>query len=138
MAVRDAVGDGVRIMVDATETWEANQTLQTGRTLRNGDSEWAFGRTRAALGTHPAGYAEVGRWQSSDVECASAWPITGRRGRAQIPRRMSTSEGRNAGGVCAACTMTAVKMIKPRPSLSRARSLWEQLVLTASAEGREA
>ena len=40
MAVREAVGDGVRILVDATETWEANQALQTGRALQDAGIHW--------------------------------------------------------------------------------------------------
>jgi L-alanine-DL-glutamate epimerase-like enolase superfamily enzyme len=40
MAVREAVGPDVRIMVDATETWELNQALQTGRALQDAGIHW--------------------------------------------------------------------------------------------------
>ncbi len=40
MAVREAVGADVRILVDATETWEINQALRTGRALQEVGIEW--------------------------------------------------------------------------------------------------
>ncbi len=39
-AVRQAVGEGIRIMVDATETWQANQALRTGRALQDAGIHW--------------------------------------------------------------------------------------------------
>ncbi len=39
-AVREAAGSGVRILVDATETWDVNQALQTGRALQEAGIEW--------------------------------------------------------------------------------------------------
>jgi L-alanine-DL-glutamate epimerase-like enolase superfamily enzyme len=39
-AVRDAVGPDIRILVDATETWEVNQALRTGRALQDAGIEW--------------------------------------------------------------------------------------------------
>jgi L-alanine-DL-glutamate epimerase-like enolase superfamily enzyme len=39
-AVREAVGEDVRILVDATETWEVNQALRTGRALQDAGIEW--------------------------------------------------------------------------------------------------
>jgi L-alanine-DL-glutamate epimerase-like enolase superfamily enzyme len=39
-AVQEAAGDGVRIMVDATETWEVNRALQTGRALQDAGIHW--------------------------------------------------------------------------------------------------
>ncbi len=39
-AVREVAGDGVRIMVDATETWETNQALQAGRALQDAGIHW--------------------------------------------------------------------------------------------------
>jgi L-talarate/galactarate dehydratase len=38
--VREAVGNNVRILVDATETWEVNRALQTGRALEEAGIEW--------------------------------------------------------------------------------------------------
>jgi L-alanine-DL-glutamate epimerase-like enolase superfamily enzyme len=38
--VREAVGADVRILVDATETWEVNQALRTGRALQEAGIEW--------------------------------------------------------------------------------------------------
>jgi L-talarate/galactarate dehydratase len=38
--VREAVGEDVRILVDATETWEVNQALRTGRALQDAGIEW--------------------------------------------------------------------------------------------------
>jgi L-alanine-DL-glutamate epimerase-like enolase superfamily enzyme len=38
--VREAVGEDVRILVDATETWEVNQALQTGRALEEVGIAW--------------------------------------------------------------------------------------------------
>jgi L-alanine-DL-glutamate epimerase-like enolase superfamily enzyme len=40
MAVRDAVGPDVGILVDATETWEINQALRTGRALQAAGIHW--------------------------------------------------------------------------------------------------
>ena len=40
MAVRDAVGDGVRIMVDATEMWDINRALEAGRALQDAGIHW--------------------------------------------------------------------------------------------------
>ena len=40
LAVREAAGDGVRIMVDATEAWETNQALQAGRALQDAGIHW--------------------------------------------------------------------------------------------------
>jgi L-talarate/galactarate dehydratase len=39
-AVRDAVGNDVRIMVDATETWDINRALETGRALQEAGIHW--------------------------------------------------------------------------------------------------
>lgn len=39
-AVREAVGERVRIMVDATETWHLPQALQTGRALQEAGVVW--------------------------------------------------------------------------------------------------
>ena len=38
--VREAVGNDVRILVDATETWDVNQALQTGRALQDAGIAW--------------------------------------------------------------------------------------------------
>jgi L-alanine-DL-glutamate epimerase-like enolase superfamily enzyme len=38
--VRAAVGDDVRILVDATETWDVNRALQTGRALEETGIAW--------------------------------------------------------------------------------------------------
>jgi L-alanine-DL-glutamate epimerase-like enolase superfamily enzyme len=40
MAVRQAAGDDVRIMVDATETWDINRALDTGRALQKAGIHW--------------------------------------------------------------------------------------------------
>jgi L-alanine-DL-glutamate epimerase-like enolase superfamily enzyme len=40
MAVRDAVGDAVRIMVDATEMWDINRALDAGRALQATGIHW--------------------------------------------------------------------------------------------------
>ena len=39
-AVREAVGDDLRIMVDATETWDINRALETGRALQEAGIHW--------------------------------------------------------------------------------------------------
>ena len=39
-AVRDAVGAGARIMVDATEMWDINRALETGRALQEAGIAW--------------------------------------------------------------------------------------------------
>ena len=40
MAVREAVGSDIRIMVDATETWDISQALETGRALQDAGVHW--------------------------------------------------------------------------------------------------
>jgi L-alanine-DL-glutamate epimerase-like enolase superfamily enzyme len=39
-AVKAAVGDDVKVLVDATETWEVNHALRTGRALQDEGIEW--------------------------------------------------------------------------------------------------
>ncbi len=39
-AVREAAGADVRILVDATETWDVNRALQTGRALEDAGIAW--------------------------------------------------------------------------------------------------
>ena len=39
-AVRDAVGQDARIMVDATESWDINRALETGRALQDAGIHW--------------------------------------------------------------------------------------------------
>lgn len=40
LAVREAVGNDVRILVDATESWDLSEALQTGRALQDAGIEW--------------------------------------------------------------------------------------------------